>query len=352
MRVGVVMSISMLPMRAVFVNRCDWVNPGGRSVRTIYYQGVNSSQVQVAKYCGKRGFIATTGEHVVCDRAFDVIEHPFIGKELDEITLKYLPASKKDRLRSFLKHPIQALQQHINGLRENKLYAIRIKSAPHSSRLTVAGYSVTPSAMSLAQERDILEHKARYDLCVAQYPGDDIILYGVSRGAATTFNACACNGYDFQRVRLVVLEGCFDSIDGLMCRYPVLSGSEKLQLFAKMALMKFTKFDGRGVSPIDLIGQFPEGVPVIFITSESDRVVPKSCVQRLVTKLKKRGKNPLYMLVLKKSSHPRYMMDNKEDIENYRDCMHALYKAYNLPYIPLYADSGASKNILDACRVL
>lgn len=345
-------SAAMMFTHTVCQRYSDWVHPSDRTVQTVYYQGVNACQTQVAKYCGKRGFIATTGEHVVCKRAFDVIEHPFIGKELDEVSLKRVLKSKKAKLKRFFKHPINVLQQSINNLCENKLYDISVISAPQHHHITVQGHCISSSAMSLAQEYDILEHKKRYDLCVAQYPNDDIILYGVSRGAATTFNACACNGYDFNRVRLVVLEGCFDSIDGLMHEYPFLNRSEKLQLLAKKALMKWTQFEDQGLAPINLIDAFPEEVPVIFITSEQDRIVPKACVQRLVTCLKERGKNPVYMLVLKHSSHPRYMMDNKEDTENYRDCMHALYKMLDLPYIPKYAEVGESKKILNVSRVL
>jgi len=342
----------ILSTHTMYGSRADWFHPSDCAVQTVYYQGVNACQTQVAKYCGKRGFIATTGEHVVCKRAFDVIEEPFIGKELDEVSLKRVLKSKKAKFKWFFKHPVGVIQQSINNLCENRLYDINVVSSPQHYHATVEGHCISPSAMSLAQSNDILEHKKRYDLCINEHPNDDIILYGVSRGAATTFNACACNGYDFNRVRLVVLEGCFDSIDGLMHEYPFLSGSEKLQLLAKKALMKWTQFQEQGFAPINLIDTFPEEVPVIFITSECDRMVPKACVQRLVSSLKERGKNPVYMLVLKHSSHPRYMMDNKEDTENYRDCMHALYKMLDLPYIPKYADAGESKKILDACRIL
>ena len=56
-------------------------------------------------------------------------------------------------------------------------------------------------------------------------------------------------------------------------------------------------------------------------------------------------------MTLQHSSHPKYMMDNKEDTENYRDFLHALYKSLNLPYIAEYAISGEYKGLLDACFV-
>jgi len=66
-------SAAMMFTHTVCQRYSDWVHPSDRTVQTVYYQGVNACQTQVAKYCGKRGFIATTGEHVVCKRAFDVI---------------------------------------------------------------------------------------------------------------------------------------------------------------------------------------------------------------------------------------------------------------------------------------
>ena len=345
------MFISFTGVSTMISAKYEWVHPKNKDVRTIYYQGVHASQAQVSKYTGLRGFIATTGEHVVCKRGFDVIENPFIGKELDEVQLKRVYDGKRAKIRAFFRHPVQMLGQCFNNLFENKLFGIAIKSTCRSQKTTLKAHNVRIDAMSLAQTNDISEHQARYDLCMEQYPDSEFILYGVSRGAATTFNACALNQYDTKKIQLIILEGCFDSVAGAVQNSPLfLQWNSLKRAFVKM-VASATQFKAHGLAPIKLVDDFPEQVPVIFVTSVCDRIVPMASVQRLVDALKMRGKNPIYMLTLQHSSHPKYMMDNKEDTENYRDFLHALYKSLNLPYIAEYAISGEYKGLLDACFV-
>ena len=75
-----------------------WINQKNCDIRTLYFQGIFSSQVQLAKYTGNRGFVATTGEHVRCKNAPEIIYQPYIGKELDEVNLKQCLSTKKIKL--------------------------------------------------------------------------------------------------------------------------------------------------------------------------------------------------------------------------------------------------------------
>lgn len=341
--------LGMLIGIGMTISSCDWVHPHDKDVRTIYYQGINASQTQVSKYTGSRGFIATTGEHVVCKRAFDVIENPFIGKELDEIQLKKIYAKKGDEIKAFFQHPIRVLEQCVNSVCENKMFGITITHTGFEPMETLEGHAVRTDLMSLGQTIDIEEHRKRYNLCREQYPDSDIILYGVSRGAATTFDAAACNHYDMDKVKLIVLEACFDSVSSAAHNSPIFFHAKKIEKAFIKILSKKMQFNNKGVAPIKLVNVFPAGVPVLFITSKSDKIVPECCVRRLANALEKRGKNPIYLLVLEHSSHPKYMMDNKQDAENYRDCLHALYKHLDLPYVPKFAHAGENKRLLECC---
>lgn len=337
---GMIVSISLC------VCPCEWYHPGSKDVQTVYYQGVNASQAQVAKYTGKRGFRATTGEHVICKKGFDVIEHAFIGKELDEVQLKRVRNKKHAQVKDFFRHPIRVIEECFNSLAENKAYDITVDEAPEDLEFTVTAHTICIGRMSMGQARDIAEHKARYDLCVAQYPDSDIILFGVSRGAATTFNACACNHYDMNKVKLIVLEGCFDSVANAAHNSQLFLGWHKLAKKFVDKLGSLTQFKDEGIAPIKLIADFPEQVPVLFVTSKKDIIVPVTSVLNVAHGLKERGKNPVYLLVLERSSHPKYMMDNAKDTAMYRDCLHALYKQLDLPYIPAYARSGEKKRLV------
>jgi len=110
----------------------------------------------------------------------------------------------------------------------------------------------------------------------------------LSRGAATTFSAAATNDYNMAKVKLIVLEGCYDSVAGAAASSPLFLGSGRLQsLFVKIT-SKMTEFKKEGSSPIQLVDKFPEHVPVIFITSKADSVVPLKSVTCLVDALCKR----------------------------------------------------------------
>ena len=43
------------------------------------------------------------------------------------------------------------------------------------------------------------------------------------------------------------------------------------------------------------------------------------------------------------------MSDDEKDLTNYQNFMHAIYKKYNLPHIPEYAQAG--KDLVDAAKV-
>jgi hypothetical protein len=151
------------------------------------------------------------------------------------------------------------------------------------------------------------------------------------------------------KVKLVVLEACFDSVSSAAHNSGLFFGWQKLEKTFVKKLSALTQFKDEGIAPIKLIADFPEQVPVLFVTSKKDHIVPIDSVSKVVCALRQRGKNPVYMLVLEHSSHPKYMMDDKKDTENYRDCLHALYKYLNLPYIPTYAVAGEKKLLLEKC---
>jgi hypothetical protein len=106
---------------------------------------------------------------------------------------------------------------------------------------------------------------------------------------------------------------------------------------------------------------------VAFITSDKDREVPRykvlkyleiiltffwsirASTEKLARELADRNENEVYLLVLKESSHPRYMMDSETDANTYQNFLHALYKRLNLPFIENYAQLG--ENLLEQAKL-
>jgi hypothetical protein len=243
---------------------------------------------------------------------------------------------------------------------------------------TLESHSIHVHMLNIGQDRDIKEHQIKMDLLSAALatartlpsditamasapitqsrsgtpstsPGSPLtwsgsgqrgdyppcILYGVSRGAATTFNALCTHQYS--NVRLVILEGIFDSIPTMLpIRFPRTSS------LALSALERLTSFRRDGPSPITLAEKCPAHIPLVFISSKIDTEVPLASTRKLIDYLMKRGQNAIYHLVLDRSSHAGYPLENAQDRTAYATLLHAIYRRYRLPHIVRLADAGRS----------
>ena len=301
----------------------EWILPNNTSVSTIFYQGMSQSQVQLAKYTGNRGFTATTGEHVVSQSSIDIIYEPFIGKEIRDVNLQ--PFSTYLSYVNLITHLFILKSLFVNWYQQ-----IAVKRLTSSTE-SVYYHTNHFKSISIGQNSDILSHNEKYTLWELENK-IQLILFGVSRGAATTFNSVCTNKYS--NIKLVILEGCFYSIDDVLKkRFGFLSG------FANYVL-SYTSYKKDGPSPSKCIDQFPDDIPVVFISSLIDSTVPYASTKKLATELASKRKAPVYLLTLTKSRHFAYMYDDQEDANKYQCFMHAIYKKYNLPYIEEYASEG------------
>jgi len=296
-----------------------WIIPN-EDIKTIYYSGLSCSQTQGAKYCGLNGFIGTTGEKIQCGFSIPVISSIFIGKEIDQVILRkkssyyFSPTTQLNFLKSRLNHWYYGINVIDNA----------------DNDLTLSMHSIDNSSVSIGGETDLKEHKIKYDLWKEINPNEKCILYGVSRGSATTFSAM--EEYQYKDVSLVVLEGCFGKMDLLMQRrFSYYFGS----LLYKLLPWWFSAYDSNQREPLDRIDKFPENIPVVFIGSEKDELVLSENTEELAKKLAEKKKNDVYLLILKNSKHSDYPVGKDKLI--YLQFMHSIYKKYNLPYIENFA---------------
>lgn len=172
----------------------------------------------------------------------------------------------------------------------------------------------------------------------------DAILMGVSRGAATTFQAAARYNKqkrNLDRVKLIHLEGCFDSVEHVMRkRHPWLLKYDFCMNTAAKLASNIIAFKKDGPAPIKVVEDFPKDIPVAFVTSKKDREVSPICTKTLIRALLNAGHKKVYFYELQNSSHPNYTSDDVQDKTNYQNFMHALYKENGLPYIPACANAG------------
>ncbi len=308
----------------------DWVNPTGENVLTLFFQGMMDSQKQCAKFRGEKGMIATTGEHVVCPNSKELIYNPYIGKELDEVLLK-------NDIRYAWYHPLSCIGtlQEWGFQKQRESYNYLIEGT-EPEQLSVSTHSIDFFKLNFGQERDIEECSRKIEACNQEYPNAKKILWGTSRGAAAWFDSHAHHNYD--NVAMLVCEGCFDTVGHTIAnRTPRLLKKLGVHIVFHYLLAAVTEYKIDGISPITSVDKFPENVPVVFITSKADTKVARECTHALIRALKIRNKNPIHYLCLKEAPHNTYSLGNGEDQEQYLHFMHRLYKKYNLPYIPEYA---------------
>lgn len=330
----------------------EWVLPEKVDVPTVYFPGMGCCFfTQIARYTGPEGFITPHGEHVYCTQGIHTIKNPcLIDAESDEIEHKRPIESWFVLCNPFV--ALKVLWKNIYFILtslDRLKYGVVVENV--STMESVRGHYSPFSATNFAQDRDLQNHKRKYDACARAYPESPKILYGVSRGAATTFRACAIHADFYSDVRLVILEGCFDSVPhNLKARFPTLCCVPVIHTVCHDLLTKITCYKKDGGSPLDDVGRFPKNLPVAFITSETDSVVPAECTKYLVQALVNTGHEEVYLLTLKASSHSKYMMDDPQDAAQYQHFVHALYKKYNLPHIEEYAQQGQA--LLEASRIL
>lgn len=335
----------LVVMKTVATNpSLEWKKPSHDELYTIFYQGMLSSQVQAARYTGKKGFIATTGERVHCPKGLDIIHNLYIGSEIDEV----VPWRAQQYKKSFWKS-IKARFHRLISQAANKRDGIEVQA--NNQGPSLEAHIVRLKKVNIAQENDLLNHKRKYDLCCQEHDGAGIGLFGVSRGAATTFIALSCNQYDLSKIRFVILEGCFDSIEHLIkLRVPVLGSlGWSRTLLNKLLYSVFGDYRFDGVSPLSVVDKFPHSVPVLFVTSKKDKNVPYESTMQLAQELAKAGHPQVYVLVLKGSGHNGYYKDSPQDRATYKAVVHAFYHMLGLPHIPFYAEQG--KELLFSCKL-
>lgn len=319
---------------------------------TLFYQGNGSSQTQVVKYTAKK-VLASTGETMWCTgckglKPLDVIYYPIIGEEVSDIILRPL---RNPLMYLWPPNLIAFLITHW----KNRSYGLKVET-PIDARTvhkSVGSHAPVLSQVSLGQVTDMDSHRRKYDHWKAQtVRSENLILYGVSRGTAASFNAFTKEQYP--EVKLVILEGAIDSIPNVIARRArnMLGDNAVAAWSASLvnsAISFFTQYKPEGPSPLDALKDFPKNVPVVFITSKIDREVPRENTYNIATALASRGDNPVYLLELEDANHPEYMFSNKADRDNYEHLIHAVYRRYGLQHNKNYAEAG--KVLAQSCLI-
>jgi pimeloyl-ACP methyl ester carboxylesterase len=321
----------------------------------LFYQGILDSQTQASRYIGPHPLHTSTHEttHSVHPgiTAFPR-ERLWVYPELDDIDRKPkwgIISDLMQRQRGIrLTHPSKHLQEY------QTLY-------PQDQPGSVHRYGLKINQTSFGQARDILNHKKRYDALMdpltrkGETP-QHIVLYGTSRGAATTYAALATYKESYQHVKLCVLEAPPATMSAPLKAY---FGRHFGKLLYRKSLASLffgnshqTLKEKQAIAYVD---QFPAHIPLLIITSTNDAVVPhKSSLnlalrtaEKRIRRMKKNPESaheiaPVYLLQLDKSGH-HVAIGDKQTRLRYQAALHAIYKKHGLPYIPEYALAGITE---------
>jgi len=298
----------------------------GELCDTIFYQGNGMSQTHVLRYVGDQHITATTNEQMWCVgrnnlAPLNVIYKPHIGTEIADVSLNPFPSYLS------MLNPLNLLGAAVS-YSSNKYYGYHFEAPMQPSNDSVRFHAPNLSQFSIGQETDMQSHRSKYDSWLQKEDrSKSLILWGVSRGTAATF--CAYTKEQYPEVKLVVLEGAIDSIQEVLPRrVSQVVKSDYLATKINSAITSgfsffkrhnITQYDPEGPSPLKSVEHFPENTPVVFITSEVDKVVNPANTENIARALADRGKNDVYLLKLKRSSHPLCAMEGRRPRRVVRD---------------------------------
>ncbi len=303
-----------------------------RKIVTYFYPGLGGSWMRALHYAGPEGFP---------DKGAQIIASDLTGTKPDRVLASFtphIPTAPLLMYSLYLTNPPEVIE----------VYDMRDMFARPMSFLwwytglvTTLGvslhkvcypvdYIIDPTLVSFAQHDDI-----QHFLTVIRESRNDpvmdkrtVILAGSSRGASTVLGAVVNMTPEEQAgIGLVLLEGAFDTVPNVAkFRFGKVLGR-----LVPWLLSWTTRYDPAFPTPLELARQFPKNVPVAFITSMADTVVPMSSTLALRdTVLAARNGNAehLHTLVLGRSGHSVYATGNLEDQTRYRGFVNELYQKY------------------------
>lgn len=282
------------------------------SVITIFHAGNSASIEQAASYIGPRAKVCGASRASASTLLYNVFDIP---PYCDPYDITRDPTDLPFYLR-WTKH-----------LEKVKL-AFQTIDTPEAPSWDI-------TKMNLAQERDIENHRRMLVAATKHESYDEnrpIILFGCSRGAATTLVSVLRLWHNepelLSRVKGVILEAPFASVeDTVESRY-----TAYLAPLALTILNTFTSFKaGSFPSPLEHCAKYPwpKHIPVAIVRSQIDTEVPPSGTKAIIDAMRANPQNSeinLHEIVLSYSSHSAMATQNRDDIRVYKTSLTKFYR--------------------------
>lgn len=315
----------------------NWIENSNKDtvVSYIFAPGTFSCECRMSIYMPK--FISSTCEEIKCGLGIEVLKEPAFACNFSEVELK--------RFHFSFAKPINSMKILINKIanlissRYNAKHFITIKPLCGKKEETLSAQLTDISKINFGQDLDILSFKNNYQLQMLNLNNNfqdykkNIVLYGFSRGAATIFNFVAM--HKPKEVKALICEGIFDSIPNILSHNFKYSHHIMLKMLENLTCFKIN-----GIAPIKCVNEIPLDLPILFIASYEDFIVPYQSILNLYKRLWQLGHKKVHIIILKNSGHLNYVFSNNQDKEMYEQSVHAFYKKYSLPYVEELANKG------------
>jgi len=169
------------------------------------------------------------------------------------------------------------------------------------------------------------------------------VLYGLSRGASVIINVLGSRVKSHRvlpNIKAVILESPFAHCEDAIKSYAELC---KLPPFFVRFLVKrfFREYDKSKNAPIDWVKYIPHDIPILFICTAQDTIVPASSTRKLYARLRKDGHKKVHILEFPEGIHANLVWSIYG--REYHTVLHAFYRAYDLPHDEQLAEIGKER---------
>jgi hypothetical protein len=283
-------------------------------VFTVFCQGHGTSRHQAAKYAGPKGLwlkLPQGGhEHISIPSAPLLLHNLYAWDELEDVGYGW-SWNPLHWLISLVQFLVLVVYYGVRGIR---------KSLPHNywTRDSIGG------------EDDVRQYVSAVEIACVSRPEGKIVLFGCSRGASVVLASLSRLDKKLFSptgpIKLAIVEAPFASVSSVL---PKQKGAWFPPWLKEWAAETFARYNRQQWSPEMSVQcqDFPLQLPLAFITSNVDKIVPKEETLYLMELLRKKGHQQIRHCELEKSHHSEMPISScKKDREKYHNFLSELYR--------------------------
>ena len=195
--------------------------------------------------------------------------------------------------------------------------------------------------VNLGQQKDITTLAREHQKILSNQPHEKTILFGVSRGGATAINYLSTTSIKRRKnIAALIIESSYDHISSVvehkLGKASYIPGLQTIGLSCVKLL--YPSYDKNGIHPIEVVEFLPKDIPIVFIHSKKDSLIPINASRRLYKKLKELDHKKLYLIELNNGAHANILWGT--DGNTYKNGVHAILQKHNLPHNSTFAKKG------------